>query len=139
MVIILCLYVAALWAVFLKFRLVRWGWLSGTVSVLVGSLILATFLALFNYLTPSGKVTVAGRVVEVTPNVTGEVIAIPVKPNVPVKLGEVLFQIDPAPFQYKVAQKPRNRAPNSRLIPKSAASTRRSPRFKRSWRTRTGS
>ncbi|WP_298374535.1 biotin/lipoyl-binding protein [uncultured Bradyrhizobium sp.] len=104
MVIILCLYVAALWAVFLKFRLVRWGWLSGTVSVLVGSLILATFLALFNYLTPSGKVTVAGRVVEVTPNVTGEVIAIPVKPNVPVKLGEVLFQIDPAPFQYKVAQ-----------------------------------
>jgi multidrug resistance efflux pump len=87
-----------------KFKLVRWGWLSGAVSVLVGVFILATFMALFNYLTPSGRVTVTGRVVEVTPNVTGQIVAIPVKPNVPVKLGDVLFQIDAAPFQYKVAQ-----------------------------------
>ena len=86
MVIILCLYVVALWLVFSKFKLVRWGWLSGTVSLLVGAFILATFLALFNYLTPSGRVTVTGRVVEVTPNVTGQIVAIPVKPNVPVKM-----------------------------------------------------
>jgi multidrug resistance efflux pump len=104
MVIILCLYVVALWLLFSKFKLVRWGWLSGTVSIVVGALILATFLALFNYLTPSGRVTVTGRVVEVTPNVTGQIIAIPVKPNVPVKANDVLFQIDPAPFQYKVSQ-----------------------------------
>jgi multidrug resistance efflux pump len=104
MVIILCLYIVGLWAVFSKFKLVRWGWLSGTVSVIVGVLILATFLALFNYLTPSGRVTVTGRVVEVTPNVTGQIVAIPVKPNDPVKANDVLFQIDPAPFQYKVTQ-----------------------------------
>jgi multidrug resistance efflux pump len=104
MIIILCLYLVALWAVFSKFKLVRWGWLSGTVSLLTGGFILATFLALFNYLTPSGRVTVTGRVVEVTPNVTGQIVAIPVKPNVPVKANDVLFQIDPAPFQYKVAQ-----------------------------------
>jgi multidrug resistance efflux pump len=103
-VIILCLYLVALWLVFSKLKLVRWGWASGTVAVLVGAFILAVFLALFNYLTPSGKVTVAGRVVEVIPNVTGQIIAIPVKTNVPVKSGDVLFQIDPAPFQYKVAQ-----------------------------------
>ncbi len=104
MLIILCLYVVALWVVFSKFKLVRWGWLSGTVAVVIGAFILAIFLALFNYLTPSGRVTVAGRVVEVTPNVTGQIVAIPVKPNVPVKTGDVLFRIDPAPFQYKVAQ-----------------------------------
>lgn len=103
-VIILCLYAVALWAVFSRFKLVHWGWLSGTISILVGVFILATFLALFNNLTPSGKVTVAGRVVEVTSNVTGQVIAIPVKPNVPVKSGDILFQLDPAPFQYKVTQ-----------------------------------
>jgi multidrug resistance efflux pump len=97
-------YILALWVVFSKFKLVRWGWLSGTVSVLVGVFILATFLALFNYLTPSGRVTVTGRMVEVTPNVTGQIVAIPVKPNVPVKANDVLFQIDPAPFQYKVSQ-----------------------------------
>jgi multidrug resistance efflux pump len=104
MVIILCLYVIALWLVFSKFKIVRWGWLSGTVSIVIGAFILATFLALFNYLTPSGRVTVTGRVVEVTPNVTGQIVVIPVKPNVPVKSGDVLFQIDPAPFQYKVSQ-----------------------------------
>jgi multidrug resistance efflux pump len=103
-VIILCLYVAAVWAVFSRFKLVRWGWLSGTISILIGAFILAVFLALFNNLTPAGKVTVAGRVIEVTPNVTGQVIAIPVKPNAPVKSGDILFQLDPAPFQYKVAQ-----------------------------------
>ena len=104
MVIILCLYVIALWVIFSKFKLVRWGWLSGTISVLIGAFILATFLALFNYLTPAGKVTVTGRVVEVTPNVTGQIVAIPVKSNVPVKAGAALFQIDPAPFQYKATQ-----------------------------------
>jgi multidrug resistance efflux pump len=104
MVIILCLYVVALWLVFSKLKLVRWSWLSGTIAALVGVFILATFLALFNYLTPSGRVTVTGRVVEVTPNVSGQIVAIPVKPNVPVKMGDVLFEIDPAPFQYKVTQ-----------------------------------
>jgi multidrug resistance efflux pump len=102
--IILCLYIVGLWVVFSKFKLVRWGWASGTVAVLLGAFILAIFLALFNYLTPSGRVTVAGRVVEVTPNVTGQIVAIPVKPNLPVKKDDVLFQIDAAPFQYKVAQ-----------------------------------
>ena len=64
MVIILCLYLVALWAVFSKFNLVRWGWLSGTISLLIGGFILATFLALFNYLTPSGRMTVTGRVAQ---------------------------------------------------------------------------
>jgi multidrug resistance efflux pump len=104
MVIILCLYIVALWLLFSRFKMVRWGWATGTVAILVGAFILAIFLALFNYLTPSGRVKVAGRVVEVTPNVTGQIIAIPVKANVPVKMGDVLFQIDPSPFQYKVAQ-----------------------------------
>src|SRR5471032_1146658 len=104
MIIILCLYVVGLWLVFSKFRLVRWGWASGTVAVLAGAFILAIFLALFNYLTPSGRVTVTGRVVEVTPHVTGQIVAIPVKPNVPVKANDVLFQIDPSPVPYKVSQ-----------------------------------
>jgi multidrug resistance efflux pump len=42
--------------------------------------------------------SVTAWVVEVTPNVTGQIVAIPVKPNVPVKANEVLFKIDPAPF-----------------------------------------
>ena len=104
MLIILTLYIVLVWLVLSKLKLVRWGWGSGTVAVLGGAFILAVFLAMFNYLTPSGSFTIVSRVVEVTPNVSGEVISIPVKTNVPVKVGTVLFQIDQAPFQIKVKQ-----------------------------------
>ena len=104
MVIVLVIYVALAWLVFSKFKLVKWGWLSGTVTVLIGAFILATFMAMFNYLTPSGSFVIVSRVVEVTPNVSGQVTAISVQPNVPVKAGTVLFQIERAPYEYKVKQ-----------------------------------
>jgi hypothetical protein len=75
MVIIPCLYLALVWLIFSRLRLTRWG--SGTVTVLVGAFILAVFLALFNYLTPSGSIIVASRVVEVIPNVSGEIVSVP--------------------------------------------------------------
>jgi multidrug resistance efflux pump len=104
MLIILTLYVVLLWLVFAKFKWIRLGYISGVVAALGGIFILAVFLAMFNHLTPSGTFTVASRVIEVTPNVSGQVTAIPVKPNEPVKAGTVLFNIDPTPFQYKVNQ-----------------------------------
>ena len=104
MVIIAVLYLILVWLVFTKLKLVRLSWLSGTIAALIGIFILAVFVALLNNLAPTGRITVASRVVEVTPNVSGEVTAIPVKPNVPVKAGTVLFQIDPAPYHYKVTQ-----------------------------------
>jgi multidrug resistance efflux pump len=102
--IILCSYAFLVWLLFSKLKLVKWGWGSGTLAVLVGAFILAVFLAMFNYLTPSGSVVIVSRVVEVTPNVSGEIIDIPVQPNVPIKRGAILFRIDPAPFKYKVEQ-----------------------------------
>ena len=104
MLIILTLYLVVVWLIFSKLKLVRWGWASGTVAVLIGAFILAVFMAMFNYLTPSGSFVVISRVMEVTPNLSGQVVEIPVKPNVPVKAGTVLFRIDPAPFEYKVRQ-----------------------------------
>jgi multidrug resistance efflux pump len=62
------------------------------------------FVALLNTLTPSGRIAVVGRVVEVTPNVAGTVTSIQVEPNVLVKAGTILFQIDPAPYDAKVKQ-----------------------------------
>jgi multidrug resistance efflux pump len=104
MLIILALYLVLLWLLFSRLKLVRLGWVSGTLAALGGAFILAVFLALFNYLTPSGSFTVVSRVMEVAPNVAGQVIEIPVKVNQPVKAGAVLFRLDPAPFQYKVNQ-----------------------------------
>lgn len=104
MLIILCLYLGLVWLVFSKLKLLKWGWGAGSVTVLLGAFILAVFLAMFNYLTPSGSLTVVSRVVEVTPNVSGQIVSIPVKANVPVKVGTILFQIDQSPFQTKIKQ-----------------------------------
>jgi multidrug resistance efflux pump len=84
----LTLYLVLVWLVFSKLKLLAWGWGSGTVAVLIGAFMLAVFLAMFNFLTPSGSFVVVARVVEVTPNVSGEVIKIPVGTNVPVKAGK---------------------------------------------------
>lgn len=73
MLIILTLYLVLVWLAFSKFKLLRWGWASGTVAALIGAFILALFLAMFNYLTPSGSFVVGSRVVEIAPNVSGQV------------------------------------------------------------------
>jgi multidrug resistance efflux pump len=104
MTIIVLLYVCAAWLVFFRLKLLPWSWPWRIVTVLLGCFILAVFLALLNTLTPSGRIAVVGRVVEVTPNVAGAVTSIPVEPNVLVKAGTILFQIDPAPYEAKVKQ-----------------------------------
>jgi RND family efflux transporter MFP subunit len=48
---------------------------------------------------PQGPALVNRYAVAITPEVTGEVLDVPVEPNVPLKAGEVLFRIDPAPYQ----------------------------------------
>jgi RND family efflux transporter MFP subunit len=40
--------------------------------------------------------------VSVVPNVAGEVLDVPVEANAPLKAGDVLFRIDPAPYQAQV-------------------------------------
>jgi len=45
---------------------------------------------------------VVRNAVQVIPNVAGEVIDVPVAANTPVKAGDVLFHIDPAPYEAQV-------------------------------------
>jgi multidrug resistance efflux pump len=102
MTIIALLYIGVAWLLFFRFKLLPWNW--RIVTVLLGVFILAVFVALLNTLTPSGRIAVVGRVVEVTPNVAGTVISVPVEPNTLVKSGSILFQIDPVPYEAKVKQ-----------------------------------
>lgn len=51
---------------------------------------------------PSGPVLVVRQSVPIVPNVAGEVIDVPVAPNTPLKANDVLFRIDPIPFQSQV-------------------------------------
>ncbi len=51
---------------------------------------------------PSGPVRIMTRVVQIIPNVAGQVVEIAAKPNSPMKKGDVLFRIDPIPFKQAV-------------------------------------
>ena len=51
---------------------------------------------------PSGPLNVFRYVVEITPNVSGEVVEVSVKPHESLKKGDVLYQIDKRPFQAEV-------------------------------------
>src|SRR5262245_29302268 len=51
---------------------------------------------------PSGPVLVVRQSVEIVPSVSGEVVDVPVSPNAPLKANDVLFRIDPTPFQAQV-------------------------------------
>ena len=123
------------------------------IAITVGIFLLATFVGLFNYLTPSGRVTVTGRVVEekqqtvilksnyeqATANAAE--LAVQVAYNAK-RLADIQrlyasganteFKEQDTQVQYEtvsaqlVAARRRNRASNSRSIPRSAASTRQS-------------
>jgi multidrug resistance efflux pump len=104
MVIIALVYICLAWLVFFRFKLLPWNWPWRIVSLILGVAILLVFVALLNTLTPSGRIAVIGRVVEVTPNVAGQVTEIDVQPNTLVEAGAILFQIERAPYEYKVKQ-----------------------------------
>lgn len=51
---------------------------------------------------PQGKALVYRNAVSIVPDVAGEVVEVPVVPNSPVREGDVLFRIDPTPFDAQV-------------------------------------
>jgi multidrug resistance efflux pump len=53
---------------------------------------------------PQGTALVVRNSVAIVPNVSGQVVEVPVQANAPLKAGDVLFRIDPAPFEYKVKE-----------------------------------
>jgi multidrug resistance efflux pump len=51
---------------------------------------------------PQGPAMVVRQSVQIVPNVADEVTEVPVEPNKPLKAGDVLFKIDPVPYQSQV-------------------------------------
>ena len=51
---------------------------------------------------PQGPALVVRNSVAIVPNVAGEVTDVPVEPNKPLKAGDILFKIDPVPYQAQV-------------------------------------
>lgn len=102
--LILITYFSICWVIFRIFNISINTW-SLTTVVLGAVIILGTMLSIVSYFHP---VSVTARSYFVTtpivPNVKGKVIEVNVTPNTPLKKGDVLFKIDPIPFQAKVDQ-----------------------------------
>ncbi len=71
---------------------------------------------------PSGPIRTYNSVIEIVPNVSGEVVDVPVEPLVLVKEGTVLFRIDPEPFQAAVDRSQAVLAEARQAVPQLAAS-----------------
>jgi RND family efflux transporter MFP subunit len=55
-----------------------------------------------NWGAPQGSALVVRNSIAIVPDVAGEVIEVPVAANAPLKAGDVLFRIDPAPYESQV-------------------------------------
>lgn len=91
------------WLLFKKFKIIPITTYTVVTAFLGGGLILLMlyiFLSVFHPVAHDGRMY--SPVVQIIPNVRGTVIEVPVEPNVPLKKGDVLFKIDPTPFQIEV-------------------------------------
>ncbi|WP_261845170.1 HlyD family secretion protein [Aliamphritea ceti] len=88
--------------IFKLFRIPLNKW-SVPTAILGGIALLGTMILLMNFNHPYGKFSKeVYAVVPVVPPVKGIVQTVEVKPNIPLKQGDILFTIDPKPYQLKV-------------------------------------
>jgi len=96
-------YSAIVWLIFIKLKLLPWNTKSQAAVVGIGITAIFSLVVAMSLFQPySEDVRVYQQVVQIVPRVTGRVIEVPLTPNAPVAKGDVLFRIDPEPFQYEV-------------------------------------
>lgn len=98
-------YVAFCITIFKIFRIPVNQW-SLSTAVLGGIIGISLTLLVMNYNHPfTANARIYFAVTPILPTVKGRVVEVPVQANAPLKEGDVLFRIDPKPFEYVVAQK----------------------------------
>lgn len=103
-IILLLIYSFFVWLIFFKFKWLPWNFASQVVVVSLPIFALTALILVLNVVAPSSSdVRIINYVVQVVPRVSGRVIEVPVEANRPVKKGDVLFRIDPIPFQQQLA------------------------------------
>jgi len=101
--ILLGIYAAIVWFIFIKMKWLPWNTVSQVIVVIIPIVALTALILALNIFAPSSAdVRVIKYVVNIVPQVKGRVTEVPVQPNRPVKKGDVLFKIDPTPYQLQV-------------------------------------
>jgi multidrug resistance efflux pump len=102
-ILLLGIYSFFVWLIFIRLKLLPWTtpWKVGVAIFPIVAI--AAMLLLLNIFAPTTTdVRVVKYVVPIVSQVRGRVIEVPVENNRPVKKGDVLFRIDPTPYQNEV-------------------------------------
>jgi multidrug resistance efflux pump len=103
-ILLLGIYSFFVWLIFIKFKWLPWNTTSQVTVVIIPIVALAVMILTLNVVAPSSNdVRVLKYVVQIIPQVRGRVIEVPVEPNRLVKKGELLFRIDPTPYQNELS------------------------------------
>ena len=98
--ILLGIYSFFVWLIFIKYKLLPWTTPYKVAVAIIPIVGLATTMLLLNIFAPTTTdVRVVKYVVPIVSGVRGRVIEVPVQNNGPVKKGDVLFRLDPVPYE----------------------------------------
>lgn len=102
-ILLLSIYSFFVWLIFFKFKWLPWNIISQVIVVTIPIFGITALILILNIVAPSSAdVRVINYVVSVNPRVAGLVTDVPVEPNRPIKKGDVLFKIDPTPYELDV-------------------------------------
>jgi multidrug resistance efflux pump len=100
---LMIVYLAILF-VLVRFKIVPWNTFWKVSPVIVFLLLMIGLIIPMSWGAPSGPILVIRNSVQIVPDVVGEVIDVPVTANVPLRKGDVLFRLDPVPYQSQLGQ-----------------------------------
>ena len=101
--ILLIIYAVIVWLIFFKFKLLPWNITSQVIVVTIPIFALTVLILFMNIVAPSSHdVRAMNYTIPIVPRVSGQVTEVPIEPNRPIKKGDVLFKIDPVPFEAAV-------------------------------------
>ncbi len=104
-ILLLAIYAFFVWLIFFKFKLLPWTFVTQVIVVTIPIVGLTITILLLNVVAPSSHdVRVINYVVPIVPQVTGQVVEVPVQNNQFVRRGEVLLRLDSVPYVLKVQQ-----------------------------------
>ena len=102
--LLLGIYAFFVWLIFIKLKWLPWNTGTQVVVVIIPIVGMAALILLLNVFAPSSSdLRVVKYAVPIVSQVRGRVIEVPVEEgNRPVKTGDILFRIDPTPYQLEV-------------------------------------
>jgi multidrug resistance efflux pump len=102
-VLILATYAFLVWLVYFKFKWLPWTTPHKVTVFTIPVVGMTALILLLNIFAPSSAdVRVLNYVVQIVPQVRGRVVEVAVDGNRPVKKGDLLFRIDPTPYENDV-------------------------------------